>query len=438
MNQNHRTRSVKATIKGIEILEARRIQKGWSRKQLAGKTDMHLDTYDRFIRGNKIFRDSVRKIVEVLDLQPTDVVATDEWNGILEPEQPLLIAEPEILESSVPLIFAYYIERPPIESRCYEAIKQLGALIRIKAPQQMGKTLLLDRILVEARKQNYQTVTLSFELPDSTVFNDIRTFSQWFCAKVGKLLGLPNKLANRWDDIFGCNDNTTAYFEEYLLVECTSPMVLALDKVDRVFEHPAIANDFCCLLRGWYDMARRSDRRGDIWKKLRLIVVHSTEVYSSLDINYSPLKGVGVVIPLPDFNQEQVQDLAQRYGLDWFNNQEVEQLMAMVGGHPYLVQMALDYLKSQENTLLNLLQIASTEAGPFGNYLREQLWDVQQYPELAAALHQVVTTNNPVTLEPAQAFKLDRMGLIQMQGNDCSPRCNLYRQYFLVRLYDGL
>ena len=53
---------------------------------------MHLDTYDRFIRGNKIFRDSVRKIVEVLDLQPTDVVATDEWNGILEPEQPLLIA----------------------------------------------------------------------------------------------------------------------------------------------------------------------------------------------------------------------------------------------------------------------------------------------------------------------------------------------------------
>ncbi len=255
---------------------------------------------------------------------------------------------------------------------------------------------------------------------------------------MGKLLGLPNKLANRWDDIFGCNDNTTAYFEEYLLVECTSPMVLALDKVDRVFEHPAIANDFCCLLRGWYDMARRSDRRGEIWKKLRLIVVHSTEVYSSLDINSSPLKGVGLVIPLPDFNQEQVQDLAQRYGLDWLNNQEVEQLMAMVGGHPYLVQMALDYLKSQENTLLNLLQIASTEGGPFGNYLREQLWDVQQYPELAAALHQVVTTNNPVTLEPAQAFKLDRMGLIQMQGNDCSPRCNLYRQYFLVRLYDGL
>lgn len=433
MNQNRRIRSVKATKEGIEILEARRIQKGWSPKQLAGKMDMHLDTYERFIGGKKIFRDSVRKIVEVLGLQPTDVVAPDEWNGILEPEQPPLIAEPEFLESSVPLTFACYVERPPIESRCYEAIKQLGALIRIKAPQQMGKTLLLDKILVEARKQNYQTVTLSFELPDSTVFNDIHKFSQWFCASVGKQLGLPNKLANRWDDIFGCNDNTTTYFEEYLLGECTSPMVLALDKVDRVFEHPAIANDFCCLLRGWYDMARRSDHRGAIWKKLRLVVVHSTEVYSSLDINSSPLKGVGVIICLSEFNQEQVQDLAQRYGLH-LNNQEVEQLMAMIGGHPYLVQIALDYLKTQENKLLNLLQIASTEASPFGNYLRKQLWDVQKYPELAAALHQVVTTDNPVILEPAQAFKLDRMGLIQMQGNDCSPTCNLYRQYFSVRL----
>lgn len=328
----------------------------------------------------------------------------------------------------------FYVERPPIEERCYEAIKQPGALIRIKAPQQMGKTLLLDRILAQARKHNYQTVTLSFELPDSTVFNDIQIFSQRFCAIVGKQLGLPNKLADYWDDIFGCNDNTTAYFEEYLLAERSSPMVLALDKVDRVFEHPAIANDFCCLLRGWYDMARRSDRRGAIWKQLRLVVVHSTEVYSSLDINHSPLAGVGVIIPLPELTRSQVQDLARRHGLDWLCYQEVEQLMAMVGGHPHLVQLAFEYFKSQKVTLEKILQIAPTEAGPFSDHLRQQLWNLQQYPEIAAAFREVVTTNDPVKLEPAYAFKLHSMGLIQMQGDDCRPRCNLYRQYFSVRL----
>ncbi|MBW4617657.1 MAG: AAA-like domain-containing protein [Desmonostoc vinosum HA7617-LM4] len=433
MNQNRRYRGVKATKEGIEIIESQRINNGWSRQALADKAEVSLDTYERFLK-DKVDKNTIESIVKVFKLQPIDIVAYDEWHGIRKSKLDELAPKAELNESSVPLTFTCYVERPPVESRCYEAIQQLGALIRIKAPQQMGKTLLLDRILIEARKQNYKTVTLSFELPDSTVFKDICKFSQWFCVSVGRLLGLPNELNNRWDDIFGCNDNTTAYFEEYLLVECTSPLVLALDKVDRVFEHSAIANDFCCLLRGWHDMARRSDDRGAIWKNLRLILVHSTDVYRSLNILSSPLAGVGETIFLPEFNQEQVQDLVQQNGLDWLSNYDVEQLMAIVGGHPYLVQIAFDYLKSQENTLLNLLQMADTEASPFGNYLRKQLGDVQQYPELAAALHQVMTTNNPVTLESAEAFKLNRMGLVQMQGNDCSPRCNLYRQYFSVRL----
>jgi hypothetical protein len=143
---------------------------------------------------------------------------------------------------------------------------------------------------------------------------------------------------------------------------------------------------------------------------------------------------VGVIIPLPEFTPEQVQDLARRHELDWVSDREVEQLMAMVGGHPHLVQLALEYLESQKVTLEKLLQIAPTEASPFSDHLRQQLWNLQQYPKIAAAFREVVTTNKPVKLEPAQAFKLHSMGLIQMQGDDCSPRCNLYRQYFSARL----
>lgn len=385
--------------------------------------------------GNKLWKKLSEALGEEVTKRNFRQALQREWEKRVRTSQESLpVLKLEFPQGLMAQDSRFYVERPPIEERCYEAIKQPGALIRIKAPQQMGKTLLLDRILTQARKYNYQTVTLSFELPESTVFNDIHIFSQRFCAIVGKQLGLPNKLADYWDDIFGCNDNTTAYFEEYLLAEYTSPMVLALDKVDRVFEHPAIANDFCCLLRGWYDMARRSDRRGAIWKQLRLIVVHSTEVYSSLDINYSPLAGVGVIIPLPEFTPEQVQDLAQRHELDWVSEQEVEQLMAMVGGHPHLVQLALEYLESQKVMLEKLLQIAPTEASPFSDHLRQQLWNLQQYPKIAAAFREVVTTNKPVKLEPAEAFKLHSMGLIQMQGDDCSPRCNLYRQYFSARL----
>jgi biotin operon repressor len=346
---------------------------------------------------------------------------------------PLLFKEPAFSGGQVGLDSAFYVERVPYQAQCYQEILKPGALLRIKAPQQMGKTSLLERVLCQARKQSYRTLTLSFALADSTVFTDLRQFSQWFCARVGKHLELPNKLDYYWDDVFGCNSNTTAYFQDYLLPTIDSPLVLALDEVDLVFEHPQIANDFCRLLRGWYDIARRGDRSSAIWRQLRLVVVHSTEVYSSLDINHSPLAGVGLVVELPELTQNEVWDLARRHGLDWSATQ-VEQLMAMVGGHPYLVQLALDCIRSHDITLEQLLLSSPKEAGIYSDYLRRHLGNLQQHPELAAAFNEVVRANSWVTIKSDQLFKLYSMGLVKLSGNEVMPRCDLYRQYFRERL----
>lgn len=69
-----------------------------------------------------------------------------------------------------------YIERPPIEEKCYKAIVQPGALIRIKAPQRMGKTLLLEKILDHSRQQGYETVKLDLKLADNSTLTDLKTF----------------------------------------------------------------------------------------------------------------------------------------------------------------------------------------------------------------------------------------------------------------------
>ncbi|HEY9633179.1 MAG TPA: AAA-like domain-containing protein [Coleofasciculaceae cyanobacterium] len=413
--QSGQSSSARATESGLhKIREAKDYQRSnegerLTYERLAEKAYTSVSTVKRFFKGEEIYRDNALAITQVLGLQLEDVVEYSELDS------------------------TFYVERPPIEFECCTVIEKPGALIRIKAPQQMGKTLLLEKILAHARQQDYQTVIVSFET-DSTVFNDLEKFSRWFCASVGKRLELPNKLADSWDDIYGCNDNITDYFEEYLLAELTNPLVLALERVDRVFEHSAIANDFCALLRGWNDKAKQSDKSGAIWKKLRLVVVHSTEVYGSLDINRSPLANVGKIFPLPEFTSEQVQDLARRYELDWVGTQEVELLMAMVGGHPYLIQQAFDYLERQNVTLSEFLQIAPTEESPFSAHLRQHLWNLQQNSELSTAFGEVVTSNQAVRIETAQAFKLHSMGLVQLQGNDCNPRCDLYRQYFSVRL----
>jgi hypothetical protein len=43
-----------------------------------------------------------------------------------------------------------------------------------------------------------------------------------------------------------------------------------------------------------------------------------------------------------------------------------------------------------------------------------------------------------VELDAELAFKLDSMGLVQLQGNEAIPRCDLYRNYFRDRLGDSI
>jgi serine/threonine-protein kinase len=206
---------------------------------------------------------------------------------------------------------------------------------------------------------------------------------------------------------------------------------LALDDVDRIFPYPQIAEDFLGMLRVWHEEARTSQ----LWKKLRLVIAHSTEVYIQLNINRSPFN-VGLPIELPEFTPEQLQDLAKRQGLNWdaVGAQSLVPLMEMVGGHPHLVQLAIYSLTHQEITFEQLLQTAYTESGIYSDHLRGHLSHLQEHPELATAMKKVVDATIPVQLEPMQAFKLQSLGLVRLEGNDAKPWCNLYARYFCDRL----
>ena len=343
-------------------------------------------------------------------------------------EIPLPAAEPELPGGQVDVASQFYVERPPIEERCYQTIVQPSALIRIKAPRQMGKTSLMARILHHGARQGYCTVPLTFQLVDKGVFANLDKFLKWFCAYVGRELHLPNQLDDYWDEIFGSKVNCKDYFEKYILPQIDSPLILGLDELDRVFQYPDIAEDFLGLLRAWHEESKRRD----IWKKLRLIVVHSTEVYIPMNINQSPFN-VGLPVDLPEFNSQQIQDLAARHNLNW-SDAEVEKLTAIVGGHPYLVRVALYHISRSDLTLDELKETAIADAGIYSDHLRRQLWNLEEYPELAQGMREIVAADSPVQLKAMQAFKLDSLGLVRLQGNECVPRCELYRQYFRSHL----
>ena len=333
----------------------------------------------------------------------------------------------------VSLNSSLYITRPQIEELAYQEINKPGSLIRIKAPKQMGKTSLVLRLLDRTQQAGFHTVYLDFLQADETVFNSLDKFLRWFCANVSYQLQLKPMLDDYWDEDIGSKVSCTIYFQGYLLEQIDRPLVLALNEVNRIFEYPKIAQDFLSLLRSWYEEAKQIENL----EKLRILVVYSTDVYITLNINQSPFN-IGLPIKLPELSLDQVQELAQCYGLDWTDGSQAKTLMAMVGGHPYLVQLALYHLtNSSQKSLNQLLAEAATITGIYHTHLQELLATLQRHPELMSAIKEVVNTEGRVQLNPLLAYKLESLGLVKLEGNQCSLSYPLYRLYFTSQTLEG-
>ncbi|MEA5448363.1 AAA-like domain-containing protein [Leptolyngbya sp. CCNP1308] len=349
----------------------------------------------------------------------------------LHQRPPLPVADLELPSGTMPLDSKFYIRREPWDTRCLQEIENRGGLVRVKAPRQMGKTSLLARIRDRATELGYQTVTVDFLETDERTFTDSSLFLKRLCALVSRKLGFsPRQVTEFWDEeLFGPKENCTDFFEEHILSKIDTSLFLGLDELDRLFPYEAVSKEFLTLLRSWNEKAKVDKT----WAKFKLAIAHSTESYVVLESNVSPFN-VGLAVELPEFTSAQVMNLVGKHGLNW-SEADVGSLMAMVGGHPYLIRLALYHVAQQDLTLAQLLQAAPTDAGIFGEHLRRHLWNLQQHPELAKAFEQVIMSEKPVTLKSMLAFKLNGMGLVNFQSNDVVLRHkSLYRPYFHSRL----
>jgi transcriptional regulator with XRE-family HTH domain len=312
-----------------------------SQRSLSEDVGFALATVSNFLTGKPVDYGTFEELCRRLSLDWQEISAKDFepliQSNDLDSEAPDENTAKEAVSpcypnGAVPLGSPFYLERVPFEEQVNQEIRKPGALVRIKAPREMGKTSLLLRVLDAAKRLGYHTVSLNLEQVDQAILSDLNQFLRWLCANTSRQLHLTPSLDDYWDEDLGSKISCTAYFQDYLLKKIPTPVVLAFDEVNQLFEHPQVAKDFLPLLRSWFEEAKTLP----IWQKLRIIVVHSTEIYVPLELNQSPFN-VGLPIQLNTFSQEEVQQLAQRYGLDWADSLEVEQLMEMVGGHPALV-----------------------------------------------------------------------------------------------------
>ena len=89
-------------------------------------------------------------------------------------------------------------------------------------------------------------------------------------------------------------------------------------------------------------------------------------------------------------------------------------------------------------TLAKLLQNAPTDKGIYREHLRYSLTALREENkdiDLMAAMKKIITSNEPIDMESKTASKLHSMGLTKpVQGNNVTPRCDLYRRYFANQL----
>jgi AAA-like domain len=333
----------------------------------------------------------------------------------------------EMPEGSVPLNSSFYIERLPQEAYCQAEISRPHALIRLKAPRQMGKTSMMMRLLHQAERQGDRTVYLSLEHAPEAAMSDADRFLHWFCASVA--LKAQHKFQQEdytsLTTMVGGTLGTQEYFESYLLPDLGVPLTIGLDAIDRLFDFPHLYTNFFSLLRSLHEAGKHTE----ILAKLRLIISHAAEVYVPLDINQSPFN-VGISIEVSEFARDRVEVLAAKHQLNWTQN-DCDRLMSIIGGHPFLVRLAMFAVAHDRLDLNTLIDTASSRQGIFyQRHLARIETTLNSYPDLLAALANVLGSGEGAILSPRLKGRLEGLGLVKLNGEFVVPRCDLYRQYF--------
>ncbi|MBE9031028.1 AAA-like domain-containing protein [filamentous cyanobacterium LEGE 11480] len=326
-----------------------------------------------------------------------------------------------------------YIERPPIENLVYNSLFEPGSLIRIQAPRQMGKTSLVHRVFDRVSRLGPQSpqmrlVYLNLRQVDQPILSNLDRFLRWFCWTLSQQLGLTPQFKQYWMPEVGAKISCTNYMQEYVLAELDAPLVLAFDDLSRLFHYPEVAQDVLPMFRTWHEEAIVTPS----WQKLRLLLLHNAEVDLQLPLSQSPFN-VGLAIQLPDLTWLQTQELAQQCGISITAEQDdLVALYELVGGQPYLLQLAFHWLTVRQLPLHELLQKAPSLSGIFRQHLRHYWLVLQTNPSLWEAFESVLLdqTAMGVGLEIQAACWLEELGLIRLEGDRAVVSRSLYQRFF--------
>jgi diguanylate cyclase (GGDEF)-like protein len=331
----------------------------------------------------------------------------------------------------LPLGSPLYIERPPIEQKALLQLEQPGSLTLIKGSRKQGKTSLMLRLIERCASIGYARVIIDFQQAEVATLSNLDRLLRWFCLCLGQSLGIPTESFGRhWSSELGCKVSCTLYLQQQVLHTLDRPIVLFLRNVDCLFAFPEVTQEFFPLLRSWIEEAKWLKP----WPNLRLVLTYASDNYVPLKINQSPFN-VGLSLRMSDLTVSQTTQLAKAYDLQGWSEDKAQQLVALVGGHPYLIAIALYHLTQNEVVFESLLESAWFPTSIYSDHLRGYWSLIRANPLLMEALFKILQTPSGVALDSVLAYQLERLGIVRLIGENAFIACKLYHEYFATQIH---
>jgi DNA-binding winged helix-turn-helix (wHTH) protein len=323
-----------------------------------------------------------------------------------------------------PLHSILYISRSSDEEFCH-AIARHDSIVLVRGARQVGKTSLLARGLEAARMVGAQVLLIDFQHFGPAAFESADKLLLAMAELIAYQIELPSAPHEKWNKLLSPSSNFERFLRREVLADEESYFVLALDEVDRLFNHD-YASEIFGLFRSWHNL-RALDPNGP-WSRLTIAIAYATEAYLFIsDLNQSPFN-VGTRLTLEDFTIEQLAELNGRYGNPLIDNKQLVRFQQLVGGHPYLAQRGLYEICKRKATLTGLEKNGDHDNGPFGDHLNRLLISLKQDQNLLEELRGFLLSG--LTLSNNAFYRSRSAGVLSGDSPD-EPRlrCNLYARY---------
>ncbi len=315
----------------------------------------------------------------------------------------------------------WHVHRGEEERTALNYLDQPGAPVVLWGPDKFGKTWMsqfLTDMVYQADGGACRVVAINLDTFDYESRSDYNNFIRELAFQiVGSIGGPEDWVPTLWRSPGSVNQKLGRLMRENVLPLASTRVILALDRVDAVWGLP-FKDDWFGMLRAWAQDPRL--------ERLRLVLGISTTPRRLIDRPTQSPFNLTPPIVLGDFDREQVQHLAQLYGLEWAQA-DFDALMSLIGGHPYLVRHAMH--RANLGGGLSARDLLADSSALFDDFLARYGRRLHNRPELLAALRRL-RSESLAELDPDVSAPLESHGLA------VEEKVGFYRLRY--RLYERL